>query len=223
MKRFRLGVVLTSICAWAGVTPIPFGVSDRSISGRNQYGDVQIQTQELLLDLVYSSGMTGRGDLVVMFEQTTGQYLWHFVELRRGEFPTQSLADGYLKESKIFVASDRMVMFHAQTGSILIRESVTRAGSLRAAVAAASQELDMALGEIEKGSSGSYFKKYVPVSLRLLGNDFLNPHRRAVLDSIKILDVMRLEENWQLTLQVESGANVALNSKYELLRVERPR
>jgi hypothetical protein len=196
--------------------PVAFTRSDHAIQATTKSGDTLLAAREMLVDVIYPSGKTAKGDLFVLFDQATGLSYWQYWVVRPDSVKLRIAAD-FSNESRVYLAGDRLVVFLGRDQSVYIHESSRHADSLEDAESKASQEVTDRLGEIERDALG---KDERQVTLPL-PREFFAPKYSAAPGRAKLTRVSRQGSSWELTVQGQWTAKVTLNEKYEVTATER--
>jgi hypothetical protein len=176
---------------------------------------ISLAAREMLLDVSFPSGGAGRGDILILFDSSSGYYAWKFARLLASE-RTAMLAEDFRSHSKAYVASDRLVVFTAYAPMIFVRESAQRAPDLEAAEASALREATNILADIEAGRP-----RDLKISLSKLGPEFFAPALSAGPGLITLAGVSREDGKWELTVEGQWREKVTLNDRYEVTGMAR--
>jgi hypothetical protein len=195
--------------------PVPFTTSDHGIHASTKLGDATADGRELLVDATYPSGRNGKGGVFVLFDKASGFFIWYYREIGKNEPQSPGMVETFTSDSIPYVADDRLVVFLKRDSDISVRESFERADSLDDSMSRALKSAADLLGEIERGSQGSYYKSFKDVPLTPLGRDFLGPKLSAAFGPIKLLSVSKLPSGWDILVQGQWKAKLTLNDKYE--------
>lgn len=210
----------TGIAAATGeLTTVPFSRSEYALRATTSKEEVLLEASDLLVDFKYPNGKEGRGDLLVLFDKSSGHFVWHYgspyMDMTR---PKRRLAELFAHDSIAYVESDRIVIWKVmEGGGLRIDESSRRAENLYDAEAKALREVTGQLENIERGRGA---KEYKELFLQLT-HDFLSPKNSATWGPLKLLGVSRQDGRWQVIIEGQWKVKAILNDKYELIDTER--
>ena len=186
---------------------------DRAISAATPHGEVQLAAREIQVDVLVPGKKISRGGaLLVVFDPSSGYFLGRF-----GWIPGYSnrldLLAGFMLSSTIYLDSDRIVSFTEGDGAVYIRESSKRAASLDDAEHKALQDATGHLADYAAyATSGSV------VSLGYyLGRRFFSGPTDVRRVPVKLTNIERHGDEWQITVVGRWKARITLNDKYEVI------
>src|ERR1035437_6327132 len=114
------------IAATGELRPIAFTRADRAVSAQAASGEFVVSARDMQLDGVSPNGRAGKGSILILYDQTSGYFLWILSWAPGNKTPTM-LADYMVPRSKVYVASDRINVFMAALPSIWVNESSQKA------------------------------------------------------------------------------------------------
>jgi hypothetical protein len=116
---FILGSVLASA---ADFEPIAFTTSDNAIETGAATGDRLLSGKEMMVNRLSPSGKLAKGDILVLFDQPTGLFYWHYWDGRRNEAQPGLAADLRLN-AKFYVTNEKIVVFLVGYPQMGVRDS----------------------------------------------------------------------------------------------------
>jgi hypothetical protein len=192
---------------------------------------MEFPTREILVDGNYPSGKPSRGNLLVVFDPSTGHFLWVCdiywanPELLRepGRLPPHELRltkSMQFNTKALYVYEDHIVAFTMDGGplGIYVRESAETAKDLDAAENEALRRVNRELAAFENDRMHGWRK--VELS-KHFGHDFLSPKDPGLIVGLPRLFDVAHNDNWEIVLEGNWKARVTMNAKYEVVKVER--
>ena len=132
------------------LTPIANSRFSRGVAAKSDHGDVSIALREMHVDISYSDGKARKGALMVLFDPSSGRYLWEFGQVPMNQQRT-TISSGYGSVGIAYLASDRIVNFGFRPPFLVAHESYGRASGIddaeTKALAEATGLLPAKLGE----------------------------------------------------------------------------
>lgn len=203
--------------AWSAaigdVSPIASTRNDKPLSADTSAGNITLAAREMQVDIRFPSGKTGRGGMLVLFDPASGRFFWQLTWLPK-ESANIPMLNNFTSNSRIYLAADRMTVFTCRAPVLLIYDSDDKAKDLQSAetmaLQSATNELDAR--EARTAPRGPRAGRTIPLSV--IGNDFLvPPHSAAFHLPVKILNISRSGQKWQVTLQGRWKALLTLSDK----------
>ena len=237
MKTMTLLVGLISIpnvvaTAAGDLKPDPLGRMDRTISAYIPAGRMDFPTREILVEGSYPSGRPNRGNLLIVFDPSTGHFLWVYdiywapQELLRepGRLPLHELRltkSMQFDNKALYIYKDQIVAFTVGGGplGIYIRESAETAKDLNDAENRSVRKATAELAAFEEDRMHGWRK--VELS-KHFGQDFLSQKNgpSGIVGLPRLFDVAR-DDNWEIVLKGNWKAKITVNDKYDVVKVER--
>ena len=226
MRLILLTKVLFSarLLASQSVEEVGFTRSTHSMHGFSPKGSVPLSVLRLQVDVHYRDDKVERGDLFVIYDPQTGHYIWLYGALRPDGVPSDLLSDLESGKWAIYVEEDKIVEFVVQA-DLDIQERGGRAASLDAAGAATLVEMERWVAT----KKDRIYNESIQVPLyRAIGGGFACPEfgsneftPTCRFHAEKISSVTREGDNWRLVIENRWAQEVALDSKFALVRTKR--
>jgi hypothetical protein len=220
MKRITsillLTVVVHLLASADEIHPDAATRTDRALPAITGAGDVQLAAREVQVEIVRPDVKNSKGALLVVFDQSSGLFARRFTWIPNypGRIP---LLENFSSYSRIYLTSDRLVLFTNTEGGIYIREFSGKATSLDDAE---SKALNDSVGDltdyVAKVTQGPGFSFD-----HHLGQDFSFAPRSSFRGQTKLVDVSRRDGKWEITVVGRWKARVILTDKFEVTATER--
>jgi hypothetical protein len=233
MKSLLLS--LMGIPLLAQVSPVASSDSRDAIPAFASSGTVSLPAARLKVDIDYPHGKKDRRELTVVYDPTTGYYLWNVTNSNPnrpddvGVRLTIMKAQGTVE----FVDATGLVQFDFGDG-LFVKTWRGRAASLDAAVSAATNEIRQDLATFEGvGFHRDY--KFVPIFGPMRGFDAkIPPGYRPIprefrceafnafcpSDNNRIVSVSKQGNNWRLVLRNRFDVEVILDQNFDLVSAQ---
>jgi hypothetical protein len=210
--------VVPVLMAGAKIEPVTSTGADLAFPAFTNTGGILLTGREMMVDITYPSGKSGKGDLVILFDSTSGYF---FARLGRlaGTDRALVLANDLRSSSRVYESSDGLILFTVRTPLLFISDSQQKASSIDDAQTKALKQATDELGDLE----AERFKGTTIVLRDIpgLGGDFLAPKFSAVYGPVKPISVSQSAAIWEITIQGQWKAVVRLDSKYRVIDASR--
>ncbi len=201
--------------------------AEGAVSVATPSGRTSFPAREVVLQGRNSDGRPAEANLFVVFDPGTGLFRWSCSLSSPSGTPRLFILEGAKRDGGTydFAEKDRIVGFGVGPAppEIHIREFTVRATSLDDAENKSVQELVSQMDAML--TIRAYGWRIVPL-LKALGgpvaaHDFLAPTYSAQIGHIKIVDISRNVGKWEIVLEGQWKANLILNDRYEIVKLER--
>jgi hypothetical protein len=229
-------VSLVSIPMLAQVSPVAFSDSRDIVPAFSPSGSISLPAALLKVDIDYPRGKKERRELTVVYEPTSGYYLWNISNRNPNRPEDVGVRLKMMKEQETvqFVDPTGLIQFAFGDG-LVVKKWQGRAGSIDAAVSAAANDIRQGLTTFEGiGFHRDY--KFIPVFGPLIGFDAkLPPGYKPIprefyceafnafcpSDNNRIASISKQGTNWRLVLRNRFDVEVILDQNFDLVSAQR--
>ena len=227
-------VSLVSIPLLAQVSRVAFTDSRDTVPAVSSSGGISLPTARMKIDADYPRGKKERLEMTVVYEPASGYYLWNIG--RTGSNKPDGVRLKTMKEQKEvvqFVDATGLIQFFFGDG-LGVKKWQGRAGSLDAAVTAATNDVREGLADAEGRGFHRDFK-FIPIFGPLMGFDAKVPpgykpiprdFRCEELNSFcpsynnRIASVSKQGANWRLVLRNRYDVEVIVDQNFDLVSAQ---
>ena len=199
------------------LAPIASTRHDHGLTAKTDLGDVAIIAREMLTDVSYTDGRPRRGALLILFDPSSGRYIWEF-----GPVPvtdkTANHTSGYGTIALAHVANDRLVHFAFGYPNLVAHESLTKANGIDDAELKALAE---ATGRLPAKLTGQADDRVMTNLGKLLPHGFFTPGSSQIPGPVRIVDITHHGNTWELILQGQWQEKITLDDQYRVTATSR--
>lgn len=215
-----LALLCVPLAVGQSVSPVGYSESEHLIHAFSPSGDVTLPLVRVQLDIVYPRGKKERGDLVIVYDSSSGHYFWRYTPLNHPGDATSFL--GALESgAETAYATPEALFDFSMPGALYEKEHRERADSLDAAVRASIAEIERGLALFE-GAGYHTDGKALPV-ITALGPEFACPPLSQMCNNgaNRIVSISRRGDNWRLVLRNRFDQEVILDPRFDLVSTRR--
>ena len=194
------------------LSPIASTRYEHALPAKSDLGDISISAREMLLDTAYG-GKPRKGALLILFDPSSGRYLWEFGPVGQNEKASTHTVD-YGTIALAHVASDRLVIFAFARPFLLVHESLGKASGIDDAETRVLAELS---GQLPAKFTGRHDDRVLINLGKLVGHEFLMACAMCQGPGpSKILDIIHKGNTWEITLKGQWQEKIILDNKYQV-------
>lgn len=223
-KFVMLSLIGIPLLVLGQISPVAFSDRKDVFPAFDLSGSITLAAARVQLDIAYPRGKKERRDLTVGYSAQTGHYFWHCAEAPNDTWSYLTFLKN--RGDAVFVDRDGLVVF-GFGDALWAKVWRGRAGSLDAAVSAATQEIRQDLATLEgRGFHRDYkhitvfgpidgFKKY-PAAFKSIPPEFKcdMPNAFCPSDNNTIVSVSKQGNNWRLVLRNRYDVEVILDQNF---------
>jgi hypothetical protein len=189
-----------------GISQVVGGRREYSATALASFGETYLGIRDILVDIMFPSGRSGKGRITVVFEPASR--LWfQFFSWEQKDYPAYVSADSLRAQRRFGVTSKNLIVIMLNGNAIHVMESTLLASSLDEAEARALKWHGERLAEIEAGANVPKSYGYVYEKLSFGRGSFPQDFFQSDYDSrpyvpIKLVDIARQDDfNWLVTVE----------------------
>lgn len=202
--------------------PIATTRIERAISAKTDQGEIFVTARKLLLDVALPKWPSGKGLLFVLFDSSSGYFLWSLGRVPKTQ-QTAGTLDGSWTRSRFYIAADRLVYFFFGQSDLLIMESRAKANNLNDAEGRALSEAARR-DPVTLGSYKSPDRVWINIG-KLLPRDgwrnFCAPPDQPICGPMKLVDVIHKGNTWEVIVEGQWQQKFTLDDKYQVTATAR--
>ena len=203
-----VALAVSIMAAAPGVRPVTASRNNRTLTAVTESGQTYLAARELGVDLDFPAGQSGKGQLYILFEPSTGFFLQIF-GWERNDYPRTWIAQQEAR-SRVGVTADRLVIVTFSDGAGII-ESTEKASNLDDAEAKSLKWIGDHLAQIETRTDRELYRAtYRPLGRSDFPKGFLRPGLQhgsiEMIDPlpglrVRLVDMVYKGGGWELTLE----------------------
>jgi hypothetical protein len=205
----------------AGATdlrPVAFSTTEYALRVNGREGGRFLSAREMIMDITFPSGRKDKGDMLVVFDQASGLYLWMFQLIPPDSPASGTIASSFDSRFVPFATTEKLAVFWIQPPEIVVIDSEKKAASLGDAEKKSLAEALELVGDFE---NRSFWRRLPRASFGSLDSSFFAPQFSSAWLPIALLSVERSEAGWEVLVEGQWRARLSLNRKYELIGTAR--
>jgi hypothetical protein len=199
---------------------VPDSVKSATFEVRSELGHTRVESRVLQARVELPNDTSSILDVSMLYDSDSKLFWWQADPVPSIHQP-KDISQTLPRNSLIFLTGSKFVMFWNGWGSaarILVRESCERHLSMNEGQVEVLRVLEERRGDIQ---AGKFLHEYKEIPFTGLDRDFIVSKYTAINRGLKLRDVSRVSNNWQI---VEDGPNggsavIMLNNKYKVLSV----
>lgn len=228
-------VSFVSIPLLAQVSPVAFTDSKDTVPGLSSSGAISLPAARLKIDIDSPRGKKERRELTVVYESTSGYYLWNISNRNPNRPDDVGVRLKIMKDQGTvqFVDATGLIQFAFGDG-LAVKMWRGRAGSLDAAVSASMNDIREGLATFDGlGFHRDY--KFIPIFGPMIGFDAKVPpgykpvprefycapfNAFCPSDNNRIVSITKQGTNWRLVLRNRFDVEVILDQNFDLVSAQ---
>ena len=208
-----LSITLGIASAANKLTPISTSKYEHAIAAKTDQGDTFLVAREMLVDITYTDGRPRKGALLVLFDSSSGNYMWEFGLVGQNE-NASTMTIGYGTSGLVHAASGRLTHFAFRPPFLMVHESATKANGIEDAEAKAFVE---ATDRLPAKLARKMDDRVIINLMKVLAREFFLACAQCVGPGpTRIVNITRNGSTWELVLQGQWQERIILNQKYEI-------
>ena len=200
---------------------VPDSVKSATFDVRNELGHTRVESRVLQARVELPNDTSSILDVSMLYDSDSKLFWWQADPVPSIHQP-KDISHTLPRNSLIFLTGSKFVMFWNGGGSsarILVRESCERHLSMNEGQVEVLRVLEERRGDIQ---AGKFLHEYKEIPFTGLDRDFIVSKYTAINRGLKLRDVSRVSNNWQIVEDGPNGGSAAimLNNKYKVLSVK---
>jgi len=200
------------------INPIASTIQNHAVAAKTAGGDSLLTAREMLVDVTWPNGRTGRAAFLILFDPPSGLYLWEFGAVPLTDQMT-TMTPG-IGRASLYLAADRLIKFgFAYHWGLIVHESLNKANSIDDAQTKASSEVLGRLPAIQALNPND--RVIISVRKQLPEEFFRRTPRSVKAGPFELVHVSQKDGNWEVIVEGSWQEKITLNSKYQIVGMAR--
>ena len=196
-------------------------VKSATFEVRSELGHTRVESRVLQVRVELPNDTSSILDVSMLYDSQSKLFWWQ-ADPTPSIHQSKDISQTLPPNSLIFLTGSKFVMFWngwGSAGRILVRESCERQLSMNEGQLEVLRVLEERRGDIQ---AGKFLHEYKEIPFTGLDRDFIVSKYAAINRGLKLRDVSRVSNNWQI---VEDGPNggsavIMLNDRYDIASVK---